>query len=102
MGISLEISLEHCRGQLKGSDETRHSWGFVFRAIVKSQEVELPAVASGASDFWEAMEDEEGDGGPVDVAVLVEQERERAEKDRAVMEWWHESQHALALEDVRR
>lgn len=63
MGISLEISLEHCRGQLKGSDETRHSWSFVFRSIVKSQEVKVPAMASGASDFWEAMEDEEGEGG---------------------------------------
>merc|ERR1719263_819044 len=48
-----------------------------------------------------ALEDgseEEGDG-PLDVAVLVEQEREKEEMDRAVMAWWHESQKAFALED---
>jgi len=43
--------------------------------------------------------DEDGDGGPVDVAVMMEAIRQDEEKEREVNAWLNELQKTLALED---
>jgi hypothetical protein len=43
--------------------------------------------------------DEDGDGGPVDVAVMMEAMRQEEEKEREVNAWLNELQKTLALED---